>query len=159
MKHHLARTRKDVALCEKVPRDVSTKFLKILENLRERKSVDDDIVDLSCFDEENDDNDKKFNGTGKGKKQVTMNSFTKDRAVPYDEWITEVEDSCLPEDDSWLDIHECFSESESSKNAKKRKRGPKDLQHDRSNKNSVIIEEDEFLQEIESDSRRKTRIF
>ena len=37
-----------------------------------------------------------------------------------DEWITEVEDPCLPEDNSWLDIHECFEEGTSGA---KRKRG------------------------------------
>ena len=25
-----------------------------------------------------------------------------------DEWITKKEEPCLPEDTSWIDIHECF---------------------------------------------------
>lgn len=39
-----------------------------------------------------------------------------------DEWITEKEDPCLPEDVSWLDVHECFKEDEGTI-ASKRKRG------------------------------------
>lgn len=38
-----------------------------------------------------------------------------------DEWITEVEDTCLPVDNSWMDIHECFEHDEGT--SKKRKRG------------------------------------
>ena len=29
-----------------------------------------------------------------------------------DEWITEKEEPCLPEDTSWIDIHECFEVNE-----------------------------------------------
>lgn len=39
-----------------------------------------------------------------------------------DEWITEKEDACLPEDISWMDVHECFKEDEGS-SSHKRKRG------------------------------------
>ena len=38
-----------------------------------------------------------------------------------DEWITESEDPCLPQDTSWMDIHECFEEEVAT--TKKRKRG------------------------------------
>lgn len=39
-----------------------------------------------------------------------------------DEWITEKEDACLPEDISWMDIHECFKEDVGT-SARRRKRG------------------------------------
>ena len=39
-----------------------------------------------------------------------------------DEWITEKEDACLPEDNSWMDVHECFKENEGTSRSK-RKRG------------------------------------
>lgn len=39
-----------------------------------------------------------------------------------DEWITEKEEPCLPEDTSWMDIHECFQDDEGV-SSKKRKRG------------------------------------
>ena len=29
-----------------------------------------------------------------------------------DEWITELEDPCLPKDNSWMDVHECFQVNE-----------------------------------------------
>ncbi|CAL5385720.1 unnamed protein product [Camellia sinensis] len=43
-----------------------------------------------------------------------------------DEWITEKEDPCLPEDHSWMDIQECFEDDEGT-TSKKRKRGPRNL--------------------------------
>ncbi|KAJ9547525.1 hypothetical protein OSB04_020068 [Centaurea solstitialis] len=43
-----------------------------------------------------------------------------------DEWITEKEDACLPEDISWMDVHECFKEDEGVSGSK-RKRGPRNL--------------------------------
>ncbi|KAI3522230.1 hypothetical protein L1887_11714 [Cichorium endivia] len=43
-----------------------------------------------------------------------------------DEWITETEDVCLPEDISWMDVHECFKEDEGT-SSNKRKRGPRNL--------------------------------
>ena len=39
-----------------------------------------------------------------------------------DEWITEKEKPCLPEDTSWMDIHECFEVKEEGC-SRKRKRG------------------------------------
>ena len=40
-----------------------------------------------------------------------------------DEWITEKEDACLPEDISWMDVHECFKEDEGvSGNKRKREK-------------------------------------
>lgn len=39
-----------------------------------------------------------------------------------DEWITEVEDPCLPVDTSWMDVHESFTLEEGAP-IKKRKRG------------------------------------
>ena len=39
-----------------------------------------------------------------------------------DEWITEKEDAYLPEDISWMDVHECFKEDEGF-SGNKRKRG------------------------------------
>ena len=38
-----------------------------------------------------------------------------------DEWITEKEELCLPEDTSWMDIHECFEVNEEGC-SRKRKR-------------------------------------
>ncbi|XP_027942227.1 uncharacterized protein LOC114195971 [Vigna unguiculata] len=43
-----------------------------------------------------------------------------------DEWITEKEDPCLPNDVSWMDIHESFTLEEGAP-SKKRKRGPRNL--------------------------------
>ncbi|KAL4561073.1 hypothetical protein LXL04_033235 [Taraxacum kok-saghyz] len=43
-----------------------------------------------------------------------------------DEWITEKEDACLLEDNSWMDVHECFRENEGTSRSK-RKRGPRNL--------------------------------
>ena len=34
-------------------------------------------------------------------------------SYPINKWITKLEDPCLPEDNSWLDIHECFEEGTS----------------------------------------------
>jgi len=39
-----------------------------------------------------------------------------------DEWITEKEDLCLPNDVSWMDIHEYFTLKERT-SSNKRKRG------------------------------------
>jgi len=39
----------------------------------------------------------------------------------HDEWITEKEDSCLPNDFSWMNIHESFTLEEGAP-SKKRKR-------------------------------------
>ncbi|KAL4590240.1 hypothetical protein LXL04_003166 [Taraxacum kok-saghyz] len=44
----------------------------------------------------------------------------------YRIWTTEKEDACLPEDNSWMDVHECFRENEGTSRSK-RKRGPRNL--------------------------------
>ena len=38
-----------------------------------------------------------------------------------EEWITELEDRCLPKDNSWMDVHECFQVNEGCNG--KRKQG------------------------------------
>ncbi|XP_061363140.1 uncharacterized protein LOC133306777 [Gastrolobium bilobum] len=81
MKHHLAGTHKEVALCQQVPEEIRDLFKKILEDAR-----DDD--ELECFDDK--DSQKKgsmdsFMIKGKGgsgssaMKQQTINSMVKDR--------------------------------------------------------------------------------
>ncbi|XVE95423.1 hypothetical protein REPUB_Repub02eG0095700 [Reevesia pubescens] len=48
-----------------------------------------------------------------------------------DEWIIEMEDPCLPQDNSWMDIHECFDNDELRiGTSKKRKRGKAILQEE-----------------------------
>ncbi|XP_057452324.1 uncharacterized protein LOC130744151 [Lotus japonicus] len=64
------------------------------------------------------------------------------------EWITEKETSCLPNDDSWMDIHESFTLEEGAP-SKKRKRGPRNL-NARSNvgKGKSICEDESVVEEI-----------
>ena len=40
-----------------------------------------------------------------------------------DEWVTEIEDPCLPQDNSWMDINECFEDDGGIGPSNKRKRG------------------------------------
>ena len=39
-----------------------------------------------------------------------------------DEWVTEIEDPCLPQDNSWMDINECFEDDGGIGPSNKRKR-------------------------------------
>ena len=39
-----------------------------------------------------------------------------------DEWITERDDSCLPPDNTWMDMNKCFEVNE-GKNSRKRNKG------------------------------------
>ncbi|CAL5436697.1 unnamed protein product [Camellia sinensis] len=59
-----------------------------------------------------------------------------------DEWITEKEDPCLPEDHSWMDIQECFEDDEGT-TSKKRKRGPRNLNAIDRGKRKVFEDDDE----------------
>ena len=38
-----------------------------------------------------------------------------------DEWITEQEEPCLPDDVSWLDVNECFDFDKKPNNRKKKR--------------------------------------
>ena len=38
-----------------------------------------------------------------------------------DEWIAEKENPCLPEDNSWMDVHECFNLDEGASSNRKRR--------------------------------------
>ncbi|XP_028113558.1 pheromone-processing carboxypeptidase KEX1-like isoform X5 [Camellia sinensis] len=60
-----------------------------------------------------------------------------------DEWITEKEDPCLPEDHSWMDIQECFEDDEGTTSSKKRKRGPRNLNATDRGKRKVFKDDDE----------------
>ncbi|XVF15449.1 hypothetical protein REPUB_Repub09cG0154400 [Reevesia pubescens] len=62
-----------------------------------------------------------------------------------DEWITEIEDTCLPQYNSWMDIHECFDDEELGiGTSKKRKRGPRNLQFDVKKKGKAILQEEDI---------------
>ncbi|GFZ10855.1 ATP/GTP-binding protein family [Actinidia rufa] len=70
-----------------------------------------------------------------------------------DEWITEREHSCLPEDHSWMDIHECFQENEGTSGTK-RKRGPRNLNTSTSKKDKkkvgdFLVDEDDDIEVID----------
>ncbi|XP_061360438.1 uncharacterized protein LOC133304421 [Gastrolobium bilobum] len=54
-----------------------------------------------------------------------------------EEWITEQEEPCLMDEESWMDVHECFNVDEGDQ-SKKRKRGPRNLQDDRNDKGKGI---------------------
>ena len=84
MKHHLARTHKNVTACNKVTEDVQKTFKNILEVLQQRNSVNDDVVEF--FEEEEYFTSKggitdKFMRRGKGK-QVALLSMVQDRSKP-----------------------------------------------------------------------------
>ncbi|WOL06774.1 hypothetical protein Cni_G15508 [Canna indica] len=58
-----------------------------------------------------------------------------------DEWITEREDPCLIEGNSWMDVDECFNIEEGG-SSKKRKRGPRNINAykiDKGKDNNVAI--------------------
>ncbi|XP_050259839.1 uncharacterized protein LOC126704890 [Quercus robur] len=68
-----------------------------------------------------------------------------------DEWITEKEEPCLPEDTSWMDIHECFEVNEEGC-SRKRKRGPRNLNAKKKSKEKVIeVEEPEEIVDVGDD--------
>ncbi|XP_061358412.1 uncharacterized protein LOC133302621 [Gastrolobium bilobum] len=71
-----------------------------------------------------------------------------------EEWITEQEEPCLMDEESWMDVHECFDTDEGDQ-SKKRKRGPRNLQDDRNDrgkgKEPQIVEQD-----IEDESNDST---
>ncbi|KAI3499858.1 hypothetical protein L1887_35672 [Cichorium endivia] len=75
-----------------------------------------------------------------------------------DEWITEKEDACLPEDISWMDVHECFKEDVGT-SANKRKRGPRNLNKGKSQ--IVDLDDDEEEEDEKGDDidLRETRVF
>ncbi|XP_061352114.1 uncharacterized protein LOC133297067 [Gastrolobium bilobum] len=59
-----------------------------------------------------------------------------------EEWITEQEEPCLMDEESCMDVHECFNVDEGDQ-SKKRKRGPRNLQDDRNDKGKgILIQED-----------------
>ncbi|XP_055961848.1 uncharacterized protein LOC126681648 [Mercurialis annua] len=58
-----------------------------------------------------------------------------------DEWITEIEESCLLEDNSWMDVNECFDDDEGLGSTSQRKRGPRNLRHDRHEKEKTVEDE------------------
>ncbi|KAF5940652.1 hypothetical protein HYC85_021819 [Camellia sinensis] len=60
-----------------------------------------------------------------------------------DEWITEKEDPCLPEDHSWMDIQECFEDDKGATSSKKRKTGPRNLNAADRGKRKVFEDDDE----------------
>uniref|UniRef100_A0A7N2LQ18 Uncharacterized protein n=1 Tax=Quercus lobata TaxID=97700 RepID=A0A7N2LQ18_QUELO len=68
-----------------------------------------------------------------------------------DEWITEKEEPCLPEDTSWMDIHECFEVNEEGC-SRKRKGGPRNLNAKKKSKEKVFeVEEPEEIVDVGDD--------
>ncbi|CAK9176085.1 unnamed protein product [Ilex paraguariensis] len=67
-----------------------------------------------------------------------------------DEWIIESEDPCLPEDNSWMDVHECFQLDESASSSKKRKRGPRDLNAIKKGK-AKVVEIDDGIEVVDDE--------
>ncbi|XP_030931017.1 uncharacterized protein LOC115956884 [Quercus lobata] len=68
-----------------------------------------------------------------------------------DEWITEKEEPCLPEDTSWMDIHECFEVNEEGC-SRKRRRGSRNLNAKKKSKEKVIeVEEPEEIVDVGDD--------
>lgn len=70
-----------------------------------------------------------------------------------DEWITEKEDPYLPEDTSWMDVHECFQADEDT-NTNRRKRGPRNLNAFPSTKDKgkkKLVDEEVDIELIDND--------
>ncbi|XP_039143971.1 protein FAM50A-like [Dioscorea cayenensis subsp. rotundata] len=72
-----------------------------------------------------------------------------------DEWITEVEDACLPQDNSWMDMNECFEDDGGLGSNNKRKRGPRNLKLDRKRKGKALVDEEE-VEEADDDEEANT---
>ncbi|KAJ9546807.1 hypothetical protein OSB04_019350, partial [Centaurea solstitialis] len=69
-----------------------------------------------------------------------------------DEWIIEKEDACLPEDISWMNVHECFKEDGVSGN--KRKRDNDDDEDDNDEEGDDIRPHETLLVEEDEDDIR-----
>ena len=68
-----------------------------------------------------------------------------------DEWIIGKEDPCLPNDVSWMDIHEYFTLEEGAP-SKKRKKGPRNL--NKKGKSTTTTNDDEIegmVEEVEEE--------
>ncbi|XP_039123453.1 uncharacterized protein LOC120260074 [Dioscorea cayenensis subsp. rotundata] len=72
-----------------------------------------------------------------------------------DEWITEVEDACLPQDNSWMDMNECFEDDGVLGSNNKRKREPRNLKLDRKRKRKAFVVEEE-VEEADDDDEANT---
>ncbi|XP_031284359.1 uncharacterized protein LOC116143083 [Pistacia vera] len=61
-----------------------------------------------------------------------------------DEWIMEKEDPCLPDDNSWMDVQECFNIDEGAP-SNKRARGPRNLNASNKKAKEKVVEEENVL--------------